>query len=451
MIEQFLIVNHDEKSLTIFLKWASEFPDEFLRQLSLDSSVLTARLDGNSAGNGIELIQPIVGFRASFDLAGLRGGVYTLTLFAERDGQASSFWTQLVCIQHSLRRSPEEVDRLAKKYAPVLLFSPEEEFFPVSLRDLVITPPDGEGTGIDVETVLGKRSIPFDQLDLFLRTNGHADYLLDQSGFGLADSSFYRQKGSYRNCVVYYSYMEDEAERSYINYHTFYAFDPKTGIAKLLNVGPHIFDRESLTVMFEGDVPVKLTLGAHLENQPIFYLEKLLGWTQGRTTVRFDHEHTPLVNGHPVVAVAEGSHALYPSAGTFHISVLTEIAGHIFRNLLFPDLGESDMNEHQVILPPGMKSRQFASYDLRPLRLDLLQSDPHPEATPLYDPATAALMFSGYWVDVPGFQNERFPPFSKREMDVRSWVEDGFEWTWDVPESVKEHNRAIVEYIRQRI
>jgi hypothetical protein len=60
-------------------------------------------------------------------------------------------------------------------------------------------------------------------------------------------------------------------------------------------------------------------------------------------------------------------------------------------------------------------------------------------------------MFSGYWVDVPGFQNERFPPFSKREMDVRSWVEDGFEWTWDVPESVKEHNRAIVEYIRQRI
>ena len=132
------------------------------------------------------------------------------------------------------------------------------------------------------------------------------------------------------------------------------------------------------------------------------------------------------MNGHPVVAVAGGSHALYPSAGTFHISILTEIASHIFCNLFYPEPGESDMNEHQFILPPGMKSGRFASYDLRPLRLDLLQSDPHPEATPLYDPETAALMFSGYRVDVPGFQNERFPPFSKREMDVCSRVQDGF-------------------------
>jgi hypothetical protein len=94
-----------------------------------------------------------------------------------------------------------------------------------------------------------------------------------------------------------------------------------------------------------------------------------------------------------------------------------------------------------------LSSERFASYQLLPMRVDLLRSEPLP-ASELYDPATAALVFSGFWVDVPGFANERFPPYSSREMDPVAWVDGAFPWDWDaLPSALVEHNQAVARSI----
>ncbi len=374
------------------------------------------------------------------------------------DDAERSLWKQLVFRQAPPRRTPERIDELARRYAPIFLFSRKEEYFPVDLNELLRHPALLESPGyVEVKGVVGEERISLRELDEFLRYNGHSEYLLDQSFFDMDESAFLQIKGEFRKSVVYYSYLEDPgADRFFINYHTFYAFDPKTGIAKLLNVGPHIFDRESLTLEFGGDEsPRRLTLSGHMENQAILFLDRLKIWNTGRVSFAWPQPQAPSVDNHPIVAVAEGSHALYPSAGLYHISALTELAGHVFPQFLQVKLDADEMppemDSRQSLLPPALASNRFANYELRPLRLDLLQSDPLP-AQPLYDPASAALVFSGYWVDVPGWINERFPPFSAKEREVVRWIDEASPWDWDeLPQHVHEHNRAIADYIEKNL
>lgn len=391
--------------------------------------------------------------------AQLGEGAHEVEIFAlQEDGEERSLWKQLVFRQTPPRRTPERIDELARRYAPIFLFSRKEDYFPVSLNDLLRHPTLLASAGhVEVKGVMGEERISLGDLDEFLRYNGHCEYLLDQSLFDMDESAFLEIKGEFRKSVVYYSYLEDSARgRFFINYHTFYAFDPKTGIAKLLNVGPHIFDRESLTLEFGDDeAPRTLTLSGHMENQAILFLDRLKIWNTGRVSFAWPQPQAPAVENHPIVAVAEGSHALYPSAGLYHISALTELAGHVFPQFLPVKLDADEMppemDSRQALLPPALASERFANYELRPLRLDLLRSDPLPER-PLYDPATAALVFSGYWVDVPGWVNERFPPFSAKEREVVRWIDEASPWRWDeLPQHVHEHNRAIADYVEKNL
>lgn len=396
------------------------------------------------------------------DLSGQPGGVYTVRLDAIPLGGAEPdrrvFWMQHVFAQPTLRRSPEAIHDIAMRYAPIFLYSRDEKYFPVSLHDLLRHQTLLESDGhVNVETVTGPAEIPIRRLDEFLRFNGHAEYLLDQSFLSFDESAFRAVHGDFRRSVVYYSYLEDrDSDRFFINYHTFYAFDPKTGIAKLLNIGPHIFDRESLTMVFDGEErPVSLVLSGHLENQAILFLERLKMWNTGRVRINLPDAASPAVQEHPIVAVAEGSHALYPAAGAYHISVLTEVAGHIFQSILgkLTDAEDTphEMDSHQVLLPPHLQSDRFANYELRALRFDLLRSEGLPPQSH-YDPASACLVFSGYWVDVPGMQNERFPPFSRKERDIEDWIDNAFPWNWsELPEDVARHNQALSEYIAERL
>ncbi len=383
------------------------------------------------------------------DLSAEAAGAYRLRLCVGEN----EVWKQDIYCQPKLTRTPEQIDALARVYAPVLLFSAKEEYFPVSLGTLVGAPAvkASEDT-VHVETVHGDLAVPLSQLDEFLRYNGHADYLLDQSAFD-AEKVFDEVRGDFRNSTVYYSYLEDEASgRTFLNFHTFYAFDPKTGIAKFLGVGPHVFDRESLTFVFgRGGEPECLVVSGHLEGQRILYFDSLKFWSEGRVRMSFPDERVAAVQGHAVVSVAEGSHALYPAPGVYHISVLAELAGHVLGSLCsllgIEQPAEDRLLDHQVLLPPALTSSRYQSYTLRPLRIDLLRSEPLP-ASDLYDPATATLVFSGYWVDVPGFANERFPPFSSREVDPAGWVDGAYPWNWDVlPAGVVEHNLALARAI----
>ncbi len=451
----FEIIEAGER-LLIALPWCKDHPDEVRHKAHADPATMQYRL---KFGEQVIREGEIGGdFRISLDLRGEKNGVYTMQILARsvKDGGYREFWKQQIFIQVSRRRTPEQIDQIAHRYAPIFLFSKKEEYFPVALSDLIHSPDlKSADASVSVDSITGKQHVHLSELDEFLRYNGHSDYLLNHTMFDL-DGVFKQIRGDFRRSVVYYSYLEDRnSDRFFINYHTFYAFDPKTGIAKMLNIGPHVFDRESLTISFRGDgTPESLVLSGHLENQPILFLEKLKMWNTGRVRISLPDELGPTVETHTIVPVAEGSHALYPTAGLYHISLLTELAGHVFKNILHVETEDDDpreMDTHQALLPPAMPSDKFANYDLRPLRFDRMRSEMEPTG-PLYDPSVCALVFSGYWVDVPGPQNERFPPFSRKERDIEDWVDGAYVWKWeDLPPDVITHNRALSDYIQKHV
>ena len=447
-------IREARERLVVDLPFLREHRAQFFSDLSLPVQSLhfEVRLGESQLASGV------LDGEAQFEvtLKGVPAGALTVRLLAGKPKERE-VWKQLVFVQPNLTRTPEEVDALARRYAPILLFSRKEEYFPVSLGGLLRAPEllDSKQS-IVVETIFGKQSVPLGSLSEFLRYNGHCEYLLDQSVLGLHGSDFKKIHGSATESVVYYSYMEDpENNRFFINYHTFYAFDPKTGIARLFNIGPHIFDRESMSITFNAnEEPAAIVLSGHMENQTISFFDRLIAWSSGRVTYEARHPRAPQVMGHPVVPVAEGSHALYPAAGRYRISVLTELAGHIMGRFLPQEVEEgepAELEEQQVLLPPAFSSNRHACYDLRPLRFDRLQSEPGP-AGALYDPDSAVLVFSGYWVDVPGTHNERFPPFSRKECEIADWVDRAFHWNWDsLPDDVARHTEAITEAIAKSI
>ncbi len=382
-------------------------------------------------------------------------GLWEVTVRARSAGREVQIWRQDVFLQNDLDRSWERIDALARTYAPILVFSKGEEQFPMSLRDLLGHPTLREsGEHVHVKTVFGKEEIPVGRLGEFMRMSGHRECLLDFSFSGMKRSVFTRIGRERERSTVYYSYIEDrERGRFFINYHTFYAFDPKSGLARKTGVGPHVFDRESMVLVFEGEGdPASMVISGHLENQTIFFLDKLRMWTQGRIRMPYAHPSNARVGLHPVVAVAERSHALYPTSGEYSISLLREAAGYFHRTILGlgegrgRDTGEG-ISADQILVPQSMSGRSFLPYRLLPLRLDRLSSRIQPDDE---EASTSHLVFSGYWVDVPGFENARFPPFTRKESDIEDWVDGAFEWEWDgLPDGIHENNRIILDFIER--
>jgi hypothetical protein len=402
-------------------------------------------------------------FRLLFEKGADPHGVWEMVIEAHgtSDGWSRQLWRQFLFVQTKLRRSSEQIDELARKYAPVFVFSGAEKYFPVSLHTLleadeVLACEDS----MKLKTFFGKESIPTAQLGEFMRFNGHADYLLDFNFLSMRRTVFAKLGGDPRNATVYYSYLEDpNSERFFINYHLIYAFDTKAGIAKLTGIGPHVFDRESMVMVFEADErPSSMIISGHLENQTISFLEKLKSWTQGRLRVRFDDERTLKMGTHPVVAVAEGSHALYPTSGVYQLSLLRELAGYLDPKVMLEEDGDDDdgpstISPEQILSPPSLRSEAVPRYHLRAFGLDQLSSRIYPVDTgDSRDPFSSFLVFSGFWVDVPGTRNARFPPFTRKVNEIVDWVDDGYTWEWDdVPERYHRNNGIILGFLRENL
>lgn len=360
-------------------------------------------------------------------------------------------WRQLIFVQKEFSRSQERIDQLARQHSPVFIFAKNEQYFPVSLETLLRSPLIMDRTdAMSIKTVFGKQSIPLSQLGDFLRFNGHADYLLDFNFLTMWRSVFAELGGDPWSATVYYSYFEDpESDRFFINYHMIYAFDTKTGIAKWTNLGPHVFDRESMVMVFDGnEEPQELIISGHLENQIIFFLNKLKMWNQGRVSVPYNDPRTLKLGTHPVVAVAEGSHALYPTSGVYQLSLLKEIAGYLDEDELAGNSSPAGkLKPEQIIVPPRLKGERLPQYTLKPFRLDCLSSR-FAHEDPGRDPYSAFLTFSGHWVDVLGPTNARFPPFTRKVSEIENWVDGAYEWQWDdVPERYQRNNEAILRYL----
>ena len=96
-------------------------------------------------------------------------------------------------------------------------------------------------------------------------------------------------------------------------------------------------------------------------------------------------------------------------------------------------------------------SESVPHYQLKCLGLSEMHSRIDPDAED-YDPHNAFLVFSGYWVDVPGTQNARFPPFTRKVMDIVDWVDDAYTWEWDdVPDRYHQNNGIILGFLNENL
>jgi hypothetical protein len=389
-------------------------------------------------------------------------GVWELTIegVADDGKWTRELWRQGLFIQKKLRLTHERIDELARRYAPVFLFSGAEEFYPVSLQTLLSSPEvKGCSDVMKLKTIFGREKVPLPELGDFMRFNGHSEYLLDFNFLSMRRSIFATLGGDPTAATIYYSYIEDPAsDRFFISYHLIYAFDTKAGIAKLSGIGPHVFDRESMVMVFEGgEEPASMIISGHLENQTISFLQRSKSWTQGRIRVPFDHPATLRVGCHPVIAVAQGSHALYPTSGVYQLSLLREIAGYLDAELMpeeasrREDRGTSSLSPEQVMMPPALASKVLSNYHIASLGLDRMTSRIEPDAAG-YDGYNAYLTFSGFWVDVPGTRNARFPPFTRKVSEIRDWVDGAYDWSWDdIPERYHRNNGLILKFLHENV
>ena len=435
-----------------------DHPDRIARVLKAKGAYTlhwTATNGGHTRSGEVDLDDPRISmvFRKGID----PDGVWEVVLEgADVEGRwTRPLWRQLMFVQKEFSRSQERIHELARKHAPIFVFACDEQYFPVSLDTLLRSPLVMERKdAMTIKTVFGKQSIPLPHLGDFLRFNGHADYLLDFNFLTMWRSVFAEMGGDPRAATVYYSYFEDpNSDRFFINYHLIYAFDTKTGIAKWTNIGPHVFDRESMVMVFDGEEnPHELIISGHLENQFIFFLNKLKMWNQGRVSVPYDDPRTLKLGTHPVIAVAEGSHALYPTSGVYQLSLLKEIAGYLDDEEL-PGNGypAGKIKPDQIIVPPTVTGDLLPQYSLKAFRFDCLSSR-FDEGDPDRDPCSAFLTFSGHWVDVLGPTNARFPPFTRKVSDIDNWVDGAYDWQWDdVPERYQRNNDVILRYLIENI
>lgn len=448
-----------DRVITIDLRAVRTHPDEVRRVLRVDGELELsfAAVRGEHRKEGaIDPSDPR--FELRFERGKDPDGVWEVRITggAPGTGKIRELWKQGLFVQGARRLDDATIDELARRYAPVFVFSAKERYFPVSLETLLADPavqscPDA----MKIQTIFGKESIPVAQLGDFMRYNGHSDYLLDFNFLSMRKSIFAGLGGDPRDVTIYYSYLEDpDSGRFFINYHQLYAFDTKTGLARVFGVGPHVFDRESMVLVFDETLaPSAMIISGHLEDQEVL-LAKLKMWRQGRIAVRFDDPMTLKLGDHPVIAVAEGSHALYPTSGVYHLSLLREIAGYLDPGVMASELNDDErlpMSPDQVIVPPSCRSARLPRYRLVSLGLDRLSSRIDPAAIG-HDGHAGYLAFSGYWVDVPGTRNARFPPFTDKESKIVDWVDNAFQWRWeDLPARYHDNNEIILSFLRENL
>jgi hypothetical protein len=179
-------------------------------------------------------------------------------------------WRQLVYVPYL---KPDNIGELAKQYLPLVVFYEGEEYFPMSLNDMLdfganenevlkfrhVAAPKGDDRA---EVKMGN------EIKTFMSFNGHSDMNIN---FGTFESTcteredgtcslpitklFLRDaKGSIDDAYVYYDAQVDEDNDLYLTYYYFYAFDPKnTNDVREPATAAHGFDRESVIIKLRYD------------------------------------------------------------------------------------------------------------------------------------------------------------------------------------------------------
>ena len=344
-------------------------------------------------------------------------GLYLVQVYEKDLDTDDVMWSQLVYIPYP---APDNAEELAKQYLPVVIFNEEERNFPQSLQDILSY---NQGVdSIDISGVAGGSNVLMgDTIKSFMQFNGHKDAWFNFNstttkcviGEVFCSPLFLREsKGLITNTTIYWD-LSEENNILYLTYYFFYAFDPKTGTNEEPGFAAHAFDRESFTIQLikhtDGNYhPFKATYAGHLKNQAIEFngclgedicenpdkgifsnAPELVSWTGGKTQLNWSEINT--IGKHPVIYKAKGSHAIFPTYGFYTVAylygyseVLSEPAGSI--------------NNSIKILPSFFK--ETTNHPGQALNLEKLDYS-----------ALPYMSFSGAWVDVPGLDNAKFPPF----------------------------------------
>lgn len=335
-------------------------------------------------------------------------------------------------------------DAIAKDYAPVLMFAPDEQYLPTSLAyifNLINTNPQLAKHKLDIRDTDEdsccdySEKVKFADVVNLVRTKGNKNFLIDMgyegsiSIGGPSEMSVRYGEGKINtgdkaNVIIYYSVIPSRNKSNifYLNYHFLYAYDSKGGdvIDESGSTGAagHAFDRESVTIKMQASgttvTPVSVIYGAHLPDQTMGLMDDAgsrvkLAWLGGAVELPWEQALKADKTKHPLVSIAHGSHGVYPKPGVYAV---------IFNGipLLKEEAGSGDIVLPQDV-PVNQLSAPFAkanvhtqkNYQLR--NLDIMDFNPKSD--------TSLLSFSGYWVTIFfGKPDAKFPPFTNREVDA---------------------------------
>jgi len=446
--QMFNIVRNEGGTVEISLDFLRNYPRGSNRYYWLPNQVFYTVTDhsGNIIAGGSNSIVANNDF--NIRLNGLSQGVYTITL-AYRARRLNTIWSQDIFVEGTQRAWTEwEISNIASRFAPILVLHREEEFYPVSLDYLFGSqvPNFMQSVEMRIDDIHGGHRMNYRNLINILPFNGHRYGLIRNS----RDNSFHQFTGSPQNATIYYSYIEGNNE-IFINYHMFYAFDPKDAPASNPATGWHSFDRESFVMVFNKATrePIRAIFPAHMENHDIrIYGERRQGilddslqsWT-GRVSIDFSHLNT--FEGRPILSIARGAHGVLP-IGTDYATLPIQLP--IIQNIT-PSISagragiiEPIPQQFLTTIPTnysvGRKifisntrlpnSHTFNTYTLNRLNLN---------ATSDTTIAQNILAFSGFFVQLTGpnsiSPNAKFPPFTECEATAQSWVDnstDIFNW-----------------------
>jgi hypothetical protein len=414
------------------------------------------------------------------------------------EGYKNPVWEQDVFV---VRPDPEglstpKIDELATKHAPFLLLHADEHYFPASINFLL----NKENTDEKLNDL--KLSIKFNKIDLNskkkitrrTRFTGVAmkdikriaykdlDKVLPYNGDNISELNtiglnIFRLFGkdtlrdalevrtdNINNVTVYYSYFPNpnqEKKEVIINYHFLYIYDSKKEAKGDMKKASHIFDRESISIVFRWDKsnpdvnpdPKYMIFGAHLPEQLITLKREDKGeeqyWRTRRVKVKWKDVKKIKIGGnkefHPIVAIARGSHATYPVPGDYAvkpIDIIKTIEPARINKLLLPSRFSYDSKRGKIF-----SSNNVLSYKLKDLKLgSITSSSPN-----------SILAFSGYIVDIIGLTDAKFPPFTERETEIENWVngtDDDPVHIWDpdkVDQKTKEELGDLVTDIEDNL
>lgn len=416
--------------------------------------------------------------RINIDTASLGSGTYTFNIYKNDE----TIWEQDVYVVAKKNwpdklKNEQNLDQIASNYSPVLMYNEQEEYFPVSIpylanKELSNPDLDKETYKIRGSFLIGYAKLPYasifnkdfkcimDRLPYWgdRRTSLNLSAIQENN---LLRSFRYRtrsmmakhRKGDRENSNIYYSFLRDyerdenkyiEKNRYFLFYHFLYAFDPKDGRVhedkdgnkifglEFGKVTGHIYDRESMAIVFESDEtgnlkPIEVVYGAHLANQtmglgnPEKKDEFLQTWDGGRVKFGWNHPRLTKVGSHPIIAIAKGSHAVYPFPGTYNVIKRGPLTNHEYEFLEEVAGPTNDNFDSTVLLPEDLNNgTNNQVYELLSLKTGRhTSSDPH----------YGLLVYSGSLVDLPMPIKAKFPPFTDREREPADWVDGAYNWS----------------------